>query len=234
VPRDSPRDYNAHVSFRFGRFVFDCDTRQLLLDQQEVHLSPKAFDLLAILLRNRTRAVSKSELQELLWPSTFVEETNLAGLAVEIRRALGDSATRPTFLRTVYRFGYRFVGEVVESGAAMEPTRTGPRPCLVFDHRRTVLLQGPNVIGRAPDATVQCDAAGVSRHHARIVMSEGDATLEDLGSKNGTYLQGTRITSARLSNGDEIRLGKARLIFRREPDLEPTASVANDPDDVPR
>ena len=82
------------VSYRFGRFVLDCDTRQLLRDGSEVHLSPKAFELLAILLANQPRAVSKTELQERLWPSTFVEETNLAGLVAEIRRALGDSADR--------------------------------------------------------------------------------------------------------------------------------------------
>ena len=116
--------------------MLDYGTRQLLVDGDEIHLSPKAFELLAILLDNRPRAVSKAELQERLWPSTFVEETNLAGLVAEIRRALGDSATRPVFLRTVYRFGYRFVGEVVESDAATRAAPSGPRPCLVFENRQ--------------------------------------------------------------------------------------------------
>ena len=196
------------VAYRFGRFMLDCDTRQLLVDGDEIHLSPKALELLTILLANRPRAVSKAELLERLWPSTFVEETNLAGLVAEIRRALDDSATRPVFLRTMYRFGYRFVGEVVESDAALarrRPSARGRASCSRTG--RTVLLEGANVIGRAPDATIQCDATGVSRHHARIVVSQGEATLEDLGSKNGTYLQGERITSAALSDGDEIRLG---------------------------
>ena len=219
------------VSYRFGRFTLDYGTRQLLLDSDEIHLSPKAFELLAILLDNRPRAVSKAELQERLWPSTFVEETNLAGLVAEIRRALGDSATRPVFLRTVYRFGYRFVGEVVESGAATPAAPSGPRPCLVFENRHAVLLEGANIIGRAPDATIQCDATGVSRHHARILVSKGEVTLEDLGSKNGTYLQRERITSARLSDGDEIRLGTARLTFRVKAPLGPTETVTADPGD---
>src|SRR5688572_26940475 len=103
------------VVYRFGRFVLDYDTRQILADGGEIHLSPKAFELLALLLANRPRAVSKTELQERLWPSTFVEETNLAGLVAEIRRALDDSATEPVFVRTVYRFGYRFVGDAVET-----------------------------------------------------------------------------------------------------------------------
>jgi DNA-binding winged helix-turn-helix (wHTH) protein len=92
------------VSFRFDRFVLDSDTRQLLLDGKEIHLAPKAFELLLLLLVNRPRALSKAELLERLWPSTFVEETNLAGLVAEIRRALGDSATRPAYVRTVHSF----------------------------------------------------------------------------------------------------------------------------------
>ena len=216
------------VSYRFGRFILDYGTRQLLHDGDEIHLSPKAFELLAILLGNRARAVSKAELQERLWPTTFVEETNLAGLVVEIRRALGDSASRPVFLRTVYRFGYRFVGEVVESDAAKQAAQPGPRPCLLFDNREALLLEGANVVGRAPDATIVCDATGVSRHHARILVSSGEATLEDLGSKNGTFLRRERITSARLSDGDEIRLGTARLTFRIKPAPGVTDTVLTD------
>ena len=216
------------VAYRFGRFVLDYDTRQILAEGDEIHLSPKAFELLAILLVNRPRAVSKAELQERLWPSTFVEETNLAGLVAEIRRALHDSASRPVFLRTVYRFGYRVVGEVVETSVARQASPSGATPCLVFENRHVVLMEGVNVIGRAPDATIQCDVTGVSRHHARILVSHGEATLEDLDSKNGTYLQHRRITSARLSDGDEIRLGKACLTFRIGPPLGATETVSPD------
>ena len=202
------------VSYRFDRFIVDCDTRQLLRDACELHLSPKAFDLLVFLLAKRPRAISKTEMLEHLWPSTFVEETNLASLVAEIRRALGDAAATPVFVRTVYRFGYRFVGDVVESGVLSVALSAGPRPYLVFEHHHWMLLDGSNVIGRAPDAAIQCDVTGVSRHHARIVLTNGSATLEDLGSKNGTHLNSTRVTSAPLKDGDEIRLGKATLIFR--------------------
>jgi DNA-binding winged helix-turn-helix (wHTH) protein len=202
------------VSYRFDRFVVDCDTRQLLQDGSELHLSPKAFDLLVFLLAKRPRAISKTEMLEHLWPSTFVEETNLASLVAEIRRALGDPAATPVFVRTVYRFGYRFVGEVIERGAGAHALAAGPRPYLVFEQHHAMLLEGSNVIGRAADAAIQCDVTGVSRHHARIVLTNGSATLEDLGSKNGTHLNSTRITSAPLRDGDEIRLGKATLVFR--------------------
>jgi len=216
------------VPYRFGRFVLDYDARQVLAGSGEVHLSPKAFELLAFLVVNRHRAVAKTELQERLWPATFVEETNLAGLVAEIRRALDDSAVRPVLLRTVHRFGYRFVGEVTETNPAKPAPRRGPQPCLLYENRHLVLMEGVNVIGRSPDATIQCDVTGVSRHHARIVFADGEATLEDLESKNGTYLQGRRITSARLTDGDEIRLGKAQLIFKLGPPPGATETVAAD------
>jgi DNA-binding winged helix-turn-helix (wHTH) protein len=216
------------VSYRFGSFILDYDTRQLLGGGEEIHLSPKAFELLTILLANRPRAVSKAELQERLWPSTFVEETNLAGLVAEIRRAIGDSATKPQYVRTVYRFGYRFVGDVVEAVGAARPERSDLRLFLVLDNHPTALLEGINVIGRAPDAAIQCDAVGVSRHHARIIVSNGEATLEDLGSKNGTFHQQKRITSARLSDGDEIRIGTVTFTFRIEAAQKPTETLTTD------
>ena len=209
------------MAYRFGRACLDYDARQLLIDGVEVHLSPKALELLTLLVRSRSRAVSKQELREQLWPTTFVDDGGLASLAAEIRRALNDSARTPVFLRTLHRFGYRFVGDVVETGGAARA-----RACLVFENRRSMLLEGPNVIGRAPDATIPYDVAGVSRHHARVVVSRDGAILEDLGSKNGTYLQGKRITSAPLSDGDDILIGKARLTFRFQPPSDATETVA--------
>src|SRR5205823_429115 len=148
-----------------------------------------------------------------------------------IRRALGDSAASPALVRTVHRFGYRFVGEVIEERAAAPTVPRAARSFLVVDNHKTMLLDGVNIIGRAQDATIQCDAPGVSRHHARIFVSAGDATLEDLCSKNGTYVKGARVGSVRLSDGDEIRLGRATLTFRIEQPLDPTETVIMDPED---
>ena len=213
------------MSYRFDRFRVDGGTRQLLRDTDEVHLSPKAFDLLSFLIRERPRAVPKAELLEHLWPSTFVEETNLAGLVTEIRHALGDSPTNPRFLRTVYRFGYRFIGDVQEEPGP-PATLAGHRPCLVYEDREILLIEGVTVIGRAPDAAIRCEASGVSRHHARVVIRGGEATLQDLGSKNGTVLGNQLVTSAVLSDGDVIRLGKATLIFRVAASANETETVS--------
>jgi DNA-binding winged helix-turn-helix (wHTH) protein len=216
--------------YRFGDFTLDLDTRQLSLDRGEVHLSPKAFALLAFLLENRSRAVSKADLQQHLWPSTFVEETNLASLVAEIRRVLGDSPSAPTFVRTVYGFGYRFVGEVVAEAIARPRAGTLPaRLCLEWSGRDLMLMEGPNDIGRDADATIHIEARGVSRHHARIVVADGTATLEDLGSKNGTYVNGQRIAGpVALSDRDAIGLGTASLTFRVVPFASPTETVGTE------
>ena len=218
------------MAYRFGDFTLDPDTRQLLLNGRDIHVSPKAFDLLALLVENRTRAVSKAELQQRLWPSTFVEETNLASLIAEIRRALGDPATSPRFVRTVYGFGYQFIDEVTVRVAANRSERPRARLWLIFERRQIPLLEGVNVIGRGPDAAIQIDSPGVSRHHARIVVADGEATLEDLGSKNGTDLNGTRITTPRhVCHGDEIRLGTIVLTLRISSPVSPTETVPVEP-----
>jgi DNA-binding winged helix-turn-helix (wHTH) protein len=200
--------------YRFADFTLDASTRQLLSNGAEVHLAPKAFDLLVTLAANRARAVSKEELQQRLWPSTFVEETNLATLIAEIRRALHDSAANPRFVGTIYGFGYRFVAELIEDVGASRAEQRRVKLWLIIDRRYKPLLEGANVIGRSEDAAIQIDSLGVSRYHARILIAGGAATLQDLGSKNGSYVNGTLVTTRSLSDGDEIRLGGAVLTFR--------------------
>ena len=210
------------MRFQIGDLTFDPDTRQLLRGGTDVHLSPKAFDLLKILIDHRPRAVSKNELHQHLWPSTFVSEANLASLIAEVREALGDKARQPSFLRTVHRFGYAFSGEAVEERATRE--RPGSRAgfqgpagfCwLVKDGKRVPLVPGENILGRDSDGGIRIESPTVSRRHARISVAAGGVSLEDLDSKNGTYLRGQSVTTAVvLKDGDEIRVGAVVLRFR--------------------
>jgi DNA-binding winged helix-turn-helix (wHTH) protein len=203
------------VTYRFGPFSLDSRTRQLMRDGAEVSVSPKAFQLLLLLVENRSRAMSRDELQQQLWPSTFVLETNLAGLIAEVRRALRDMADTPTFVRTMHRFGYRFIADVHEADAASESDDPLMKYWLFWETRQVPLREGDNIVGRGIDAAVWIDAPGVSRHHARIVVRRGEATLEDLGSKNGTYVGGQRVTVPhRLADGDQVRLGSVVVTFR--------------------
>jgi DNA-binding winged helix-turn-helix (wHTH) protein len=226
VDRPVPSHCGDGVTYRFGPFTLDSRTRRLLRDGQEVHLSPKAFDLLFSLVENRSRAMSKADLLKHLWPSTFVLETNLAGLIAEVRRALGDAPDDPRFVRTMHRFGYCFIGSVHEGHAEEEPVRSATRYWLVWETRQVPLSEGDNVLGRAPDAAVWIDALGVSRHHARIIVEGGDATVEDLGSKNGTYVGAERVTApCRLADGDQIRLGSVVITFRIPPPVGSTETA---------
>ena len=209
--------YGGGVRYRFGDFILDVPTRQLRDQTGEIRLSPKAFDLLHALVRNGARAMARAELHELLWPSTFVLETNLASLIAEIRRALGDSANTPRYIRTMHRFGYWFIGDVDESQATEAQAET-VNYWVMWNERQVRLFEGNNVLGRAPDAAVWIDAPGVSRHHARIVVAGTTATLEDLDSKNGTFVRDRRVGAPfTLCDGDQIRLGSVVITFRIPP-----------------
>ena len=198
----------------FGDLTLDTDTREVRRGAVALHISPKAFELLMALIDARPRALSKADLHERLWPDTYVTESNLAGLVAEIRRAIGDDARTPRFLRTVQRFGYAFAGDLTPGASTPKTTVT----CwLVYGDRHWNLPDGEHVIGRGrePDAI---DSDTVSRRHARILVSAGSATIEDLTSKNGTFVGNEPVASARaLKDGDEIRLGSVRLTFRAAP-----------------
>ena len=214
------------TTYRFSEFTLDPRTRQLLRAGVEVHLSPKAFELLKTLIEHRERPMTRAELHQCLWPTTFVQDTNLASLVAEVRRALEDDADDPRFLRTVQRFGYWFIGVVHDTIADSSPRQV--RFWLIWETRQIALSDGENIIGRAPDAAAWIDALGVSRTHARIIVREQQATLEDLGSKNGTFLHGERISAPqRLNDGDQIRLGSVVITLRIPPTVGSTDTVSS-------
>jgi DNA-binding winged helix-turn-helix (wHTH) protein len=202
---------------RFGEFALDTDLRQLRGPAGELHLSPKAFDLLVLLVTDRSRVLPKLELHERLWPDTFVVETNLASLIAEIRQALNDDAKHPRFVRTAHRVGYAFCGVVVDEITPMLPTARAILCWLLKDGGRIALHSGENILGRDVEGTITLDSPSVSRRHARIQVLEHNATIEDLGSKNGTYVRGERVSAAvRLSDGDDVRIGSVVLRFRQQ------------------
>jgi DNA-binding winged helix-turn-helix (wHTH) protein/TolB-like protein/tetratricopeptide (TPR) repeat protein len=96
----------------FGEFRLDRRERQLLRGDAVVPLTAKAFDVLALLVANRDRTVSKEEFMETVWAGTVVEEANLTDNISTLRQALGDDARDPKFIRTIPKRGYRFVAEV--------------------------------------------------------------------------------------------------------------------------
>jgi hypothetical protein len=197
---------------RFGDFVFDGDARQLTRSGEPLELSPKAFQLLEALLSVRPRALTRAELTDRLWPDAIVGYTSLASVATELRKALADDTHDPRLLRTVHRFGYAFCGPALDGPGSA--ARTVFSCGLSWEGRQIGLAEGENVIGREEGCAIQIDAAKVSRRHARILVHGPTTRIEDLGSKNGTFVQGRSLAaSTDLADGDEIVIGGARLIF---------------------
>lgn len=201
------------ASLTFGGHRLDLGTRQLFRGPAEVHLSPKAFDLLRLLVEKRPQAVSKAEAFDHVWPGTFVTDGNLASLVAELRRALGDQSRPSRFVRTVHAFGYAFCGKV--DGDPADTAPAGGTCWIVWRGKEISLHDGENIIGRDADVAVRVDFPSVSRRHASIVVSPEGATLEDLGSKNGTLLRNVPVAGiVDLADLDEIQVGSVRMTLR--------------------
>src|SRR5262245_56825276 len=136
------------MQLRFGEFTVDTDSRQLQRGGSERHLSPKAFDLLCLLLAHRPRALSKAELHERLWPSTFVSDAALTSVVAEVRAALGQTAGDGGFLRTMHRFGYAFKGTVTELGQPAPSEDDRARCFVIWQWGRVTLKDGSHLLGR--------------------------------------------------------------------------------------
>jgi DNA-binding winged helix-turn-helix (wHTH) protein len=191
----------------FGSCVLDVESRRLYRDGLEVSLPPRAVGLLKLLIEQAPKAVAKTELLDLLGPDTIVSEHALAKLVSDVRALIGDRAERPRVIRTLHGFGY-----ALSAGAEHQPSLSAR---LTWANRDFPLREGENVIGRSRDVAVPIHASIVSRRHARIVVDQGSAHLEDLGSKNGTFVGSDRIILPRLlADGDIIKVGDHYLIYR--------------------
>jgi DNA-binding winged helix-turn-helix (wHTH) protein len=214
------------VNVRFAEFTLDLDRRLLLRGETSLHLAPKTLDLLALLIQRRPNAVSKEELFRELWPETFVTDNVLATLVTDIRAAIGDDARKPRWLRTARGFGYAFIGEVHDDHAASDVTLA---PWfLLRDHREIPLHEGENIVGRRGAGLVCFDSPTVSKRHARFAVASGRLTVEDLGSKNGTWVGDRRIDGPTVvRDGDQVRLGSVLITACVRRGAPSTDTVAN-------
>src|SRR5688572_27688271 len=221
---------------RFGEFLMDSGARQLQRACAPVHLSPKAFDVLEILVARRPNVVSKEILLTEVWPGKVVEEANLAIVVGEIRKALGDDSKAPGLLLTVSRRGYRFAADARDPDVApvAADENAYPRWWLTWRDKTLPLRPGENVVGRHPASSVWLNSASVSRVHARILVGPSSVSIEDCGSRNGTFIDGERLLGPHiLVDGATVVFGSESASFRQWSDdaplgTEPVRSTTHD------
>jgi DNA-binding winged helix-turn-helix (wHTH) protein len=198
--------------FRFDQFCFDCDQKALLRGGEPVRLTPRAFRLLELLLLRHPKAVSKRDLLEHVWSGHIVEEANLKTLVLEIRTALEERGGRPEVVRTVYGYGYAFAGEVEQQEGSDSPGIVSVR----WNLQSVLLPLGVHLIGRRTDCAVSIEDPSVSRVHARLEILRNTLRIEDLHSKNGTFINGHKITEpTELFCRCEILIGEVSVKLSR-------------------
>jgi hypothetical protein len=186
-----------------------------------------------LLIERAGDLVMRDELRQRLWPdAVYVDfDLGLNKAVAKLRSALGDSAESPRFIETLERRGYRFIGDVepidddsrpAATPLASQPGRSGNLR-IVWADRAHALPEGLHVIGRDPACDIWIESSTVSRRHAVITVTPAGASIEDAGSRNGTFVNGGRMTAlTALQPGDEIRVGPARLVISAPSALEST------------
>src|SRR5213082_444670 len=106
-------EQSNHV-FEFGPYRLDSGERLLLRGDEVVPLTPKAFEMLLVLVENSGHVLTKEELMKRVWPDTIVEEANLSHNIYKLREALGEGRSGEKYIKTVPRRGYRFVAKVTQ------------------------------------------------------------------------------------------------------------------------
>ena len=208
---------------RFGDYVLDPEARQLFRAGEELHLQPKTFELLDLLVRSRPKASASRTSATSLWrdivvgtPASRWPWLSCGRGSATTRRSRGTSG-RCTASDTPSR------GRPRRAAAVLRRGRRRSRPRVLWEKRIIPLVEGENVLGRDEQATVRIDAPGVSRRHALIRVEGTGAMIEDLGSKNGTFLgrqavvarptplpDGARSASAACSSSSAARPRPAR------------------------
>jgi hypothetical protein len=199
-----------------GHYRIDVEQRAITRQGTEVHLSPKAFDVLAALLAARPRVLRKQELIACAWPDTYVSEANLAVLIGEIRQALGDPARSP-----------KIIAEPTELLRALAGPPTGPVFTLRV-RRRRILLDDTTLVGRDEQCDIVIGDPSVSRRHARLLVDGSGVVVEDLQSKNGTFVDGVRISGASAASaGSEVMFGGVTCRLEVERVVDPSTLTTN-------
>ena len=199
------------AQFVFGPYRLDPEGGTLWREREIVSIRPKCFDLLIYLIQHREKLVTKETLLADVWKDVVVSESAISRTVAELRDILQDDAEAPRFIETAQRRGYRFIGNVVEIGKEAFAQRG--RVSLVHRGAEFPLADGSHLIGRGREVAIVLHGAAISRHHARINVQGKTILLQDLESRNGTFVNGIRVTGEQsLRAGDRIEIGGETLV----------------------
>jgi DNA-binding winged helix-turn-helix (wHTH) protein/Tfp pilus assembly protein PilF len=215
----SPREY-AHRVYRFGEFALDLDRGTLYRGEDDVHMRPKAFAILRLLLENRGRLVTKTQMHDAAWPDSIVTDDSLAHCVADIRRALGDCGFE--LIRTVPRRGYVF--EHAVSREMADPVEPNPPRSLSLYRLGAVaaLLVAAVLVGfGAGGSNETSDTSVVEDETPVATVPEVDPATTDIDALNA-YEKG-RYFFKRRAEGD---LALAEDCFRAALDKDPTFAAA--------
>ena len=195
----------------FGPFRLDLQASELWRGDERLAIRRKVFDLLVFLIQNRARVLTKEKIFEHVWTDVVVAETSLTRTMADLRELLQDDADQPRYIETVPKRGYKFFATVeeVRTAATSETAFT-----LLHGRKKYPLHEGDQLIGRGEEVEIPLFTALTSRHHARVRVIGDEVTIEDLGSMNGTLVNGRRVNgTVGLKAGDEIEIGGERLVL---------------------
>jgi DNA-binding winged helix-turn-helix (wHTH) protein len=218
--RDLPQD----ASFRLGPWLVEPKLNRISDSDTSLQVDLRVMQLLVFLASRAGEVVSRYEILDAVWDTHFVADNTLTRAIAEIRRTLGDDPRHPTSIETIPKRGYRLIAPVTPLEAAPSESAEGlPRFRLVGSAGEFELHEGDNLIGREPGLEVTIASSNASRRHARIVIEGERAVLEDLGSKNGTFVGDAQLTEpTELSHGAEIRIGRKAAVLRFLADADQT------------
>ena len=144
-----------------------------------------------------------------------MSDASLHNLVAEVRSALGDDPRMARYIRTAPGTGMLFMLTLRPRRASRIPPLFCRARVSISGSREWGLVNGPTVVGRDRDCAIRIYSTTISRRHARIVVTAGETTIEDLGSKNGTQVNGNPVTSpVVLNDGDALQVGSITLTYR--------------------
>lgn len=168
--------------YQFGPYHLDASLNRLSCGHETITIPPKTFDLLLLLVRNHHRVIPKSEVMETLWPSTFVDESNLTQHVYTLRKALGDRPDGEPYIETVPRRGYRLAADV-RSASTVAPAGIAAAPVRDGERKRATVLQ-------FAIANVETLAEHLDAHEVQQLIEQARAAAcEEIGRYDGVVTQ---------------------------------------------